>query len=122
MSITSWILSVFVDWRIYLTLLLIYLVYTYTKVLFSGLPPGPMPFPVVGNLPQLGTELHYSLTKLGKTYKDVFTVYIFNKPFVVLNSYKAIKEGFVKHGNFTSARPRDFFLEWIKLGRNGTIF
>ncbi|OWM71911.1 hypothetical protein CDL15_Pgr017794 [Punica granatum] len=35
------------------------------------LPPGPRPFPVIGNLLELGDQPHQSLTKLAKTYGPI---------------------------------------------------
>ena len=119
MALDSWISLIIFDWRIYVTGLVLYLVYFYSKVLFSGLPKGPIPFPFLGNMPQLGSELLISLVKLGPVYKDVFTVYIFTTPIVILNSYEAIKEAFVKKGNSTSGRPLDRYLNLMKSGRNG---
>lgn len=40
-------------------------------------PPGPMPWPLVGNLLQMGDQIHLSLTRLRLQYGDVFKVYLF---------------------------------------------
>lgn len=39
-------------------------------------PPGPTPWPLVGNLLQMGDQIHLSLTHLRLQYGDVFKVYI----------------------------------------------
>lgn len=36
--------------------------------------PGPKPWPLVGNLLQVGDQMHLSLTRLGLQYGDVFKV------------------------------------------------
>ena len=114
-----WIFTLVVDWRIYFTVILIYVIYFYMKFVFSGLPPGPIPFPLVGNILQLGIQAHLSLMKLGETYSDVFTVYLATKPAVVLNSYEAVTEALVKNGHTTSGRPSTFYMERVRKGRNG---
>ena len=37
-------------------------------------PPGPTPWPLVGNLLQMGSQTHLSLTRLRLQYGDVFQV------------------------------------------------
>lgn len=118
MAIT-WVLAVILDWKFYLILFALYLAYFYINIFVSGLPPGPTPFPIVGNIPQLGAQVHLSLPELGKRYTDVFTIHIFNKPMVILNSYKAIREAFIQHANSTSARSLDFYLRLINPERKG---
>lgn len=39
-------------------------------------PPGPTPWPLIGNLLQMGDQIHLSLTRLRLQYGDVFKVYM----------------------------------------------
>lgn len=39
-------------------------------------PPGPTPWPLMGNLLQMGDQIHLSLTRLRLQYGDVFKVYM----------------------------------------------
>lgn len=39
-------------------------------------PPGPTPWPLFGNLLQMGDQIHLSLTRLRLQYGDVFKVYM----------------------------------------------
>ena len=98
------------------TLLVILLFFLLVGILWwfqsSGdtLPPGPPAFPIVGSLPFLGTDIREPLRQFSKKYGDVFTVYLGQRPVVVLNSYEAIREAFVKNGQAFSGRPQDLFL------------
>ncbi|MED6255111.1 hypothetical protein ATANTOWER_004820 [Ataeniobius toweri] len=63
-------------------------------------PPGPKPFPIVGNLLQLDVKrLDKALLKLSKTFGSVFTVYMGSRKMVVLTGYKTIKEAFVSYAD-----------------------
>ena len=74
------------------------------------LPPGPFSLPVLGTLPFLGADVREPLRRLTKDYGDIFTVYFGSQRVIILNSYEAIKEAFVKKGNAFSGRPKDLFL------------
>ena len=73
------------------------------------LPPGPFSLPLLGTLPFLGVDIRDPLRRLSKDYGDVFTVYFGSRRVIVLNSYEAIKEAFVKQGNLLAGRPQDLF-------------
>ncbi|XP_053509135.1 cytochrome P450 2K1 [Ictalurus furcatus] len=61
-------------------------------------PPGPKPFPLLGNLLQLDLDRpHESLSELAKTYGSVFKVYFGTKKVVVLAGYKTVKQALVKY-------------------------
>ncbi|XP_008061536.1 cytochrome P450 2C3-like, partial [Carlito syrichta] len=69
------------------------------------LPPGPTPFPIVGNIMQLNTkDISKSLSMLANDYGPVFTVYFGMKPTVVLHGYEAIKEALIDQGEEFSGR------------------
>uniref|UniRef100_G1T6X2 unspecific monooxygenase n=1 Tax=Oryctolagus cuniculus TaxID=9986 RepID=G1T6X2_RABIT len=86
------------------------------------LPPGPTPFPILGNVLQLDfKDLSKSLTNLSKVYGPVFTVYLGMKPTVVVHGYEAVKEALVDLGHELSGRSR--FLVTAKLNKGfGVIF
>lgn len=92
----------------------------------SGLPPGPAPWPLVGNFafallpPPLlrrwavdvkGDRLspafspHVFLTGLTKTYGSVFRLFVGSRPFIILNTFGAVREALVQKAEVFSDRP-----------------
>uniref|UniRef100_A0A8C7EBZ2 Cytochrome P450 2J2-like n=1 Tax=Nothoprocta perdicaria TaxID=30464 RepID=A0A8C7EBZ2_NOTPE len=70
----------------------------------NQLPPGPAPLPVFGNLWLLNFKLRRE-TLLTNTYGNIYTVWLGQSPVVVLNGYKAVKDGLVTHSEELSGRP-----------------
>uniref|UniRef100_A0A8C0BFB0 Uncharacterized protein n=1 Tax=Buteo japonicus TaxID=224669 RepID=A0A8C0BFB0_9AVES len=72
----------------------------------TQLPPGPAPLPVIGNLWLLDFKLHReTLTKLTNIYGNIYTLWMGQTPMVVLNGYKAVKDGIITHSEEISGRP-----------------
>ncbi|XP_035700157.1 cytochrome P450 2U1-like [Branchiostoma floridae] len=115
------------NWPWSLQTLLVGVVVIITTVLWkrsatTGLPPGPRGLPLVGNLfsmtkePYTRVNIHHDLflhhqdipvvfQKWSKKYGDVFTVYAFRQPRVVLNGFSAIREALVTNADVFSSRP-----------------
>ncbi|NXA51129.1 CP2J2 protein, partial [Nothocercus julius] len=69
-------------------------------------PPGPIPLPVFGNLWLLNFKLRReTLAELTNIYGNIYTVWLGQSPVVVLNGYKAVKDGLVTHSEELSGRP-----------------
>uniref|UniRef100_A0A5S8I0Z2 unspecific monooxygenase n=1 Tax=Oryctolagus cuniculus TaxID=9986 RepID=A0A5S8I0Z2_RABIT len=69
------------------------------------LPPGPTPFPIIGNILQIDAKnISKSLTKFSERYGPVFTVYLGMRPTVVLHGYEAVKEALVDLGEEFAGR------------------
>ncbi|XP_051126771.1 ferruginol synthase-like [Andrographis paniculata] len=68
------------------------------------LPPGPYPFPIIGNLFQLGRTPHRSLARLSKTYGPLMSIKAGFANMVVVSSPEVAKEMFTKHDRNTSGR------------------
>lgn len=85
-------------------------------------PPGPRPFPIIGNLLHIPKESSWlAYTKFSKTYGinflflsalftisfpgDVLSFHVFGKVIVVLNSVKATKDLLERRGEIYSDRP-----------------
>ncbi|XP_069489441.1 cytochrome P450 2A13-like [Ambystoma mexicanum] len=71
----------------------------------SRLPPGPVSFPIIGNLHQIkAKEMVNSLKALSQKYGPVFTVRLGMRRVVVLWGYDAVKEALVDQGEEFSGR------------------
>ncbi|KAM7507010.1 hypothetical protein LguiA_017463 [Lonicera macranthoides] len=56
------------------------------------LPPGPTPFPIIGNLLKLGDQPHKSLAKLAKVHGPIMSLKLGTTTTVVISSSTAAKE------------------------------
>ncbi|XP_052016273.1 cytochrome P450 2D9 isoform X1 [Apodemus sylvaticus] len=80
----------------------------------SRYPPGPVPWPVLGNLLQVDLDnLTYSLYKLQNRYGAVFSLQMAWKPMVVINGLKAVQEVLVTCGEDTADRPPVPIFEYL---------
>ena len=103
------------------------LVHTVKWVLLSqGLPPGPPRFPIVGSLPSM---VYYSsrpkfltLTKIAKIHGDLYTVYLPNKPIVVINSKELARTAMITQKDVFSGRPYFFTQHHFSRGGKGLGF
>uniref|UniRef100_A0A8C9XVN2 Cytochrome P450 n=1 Tax=Sander lucioperca TaxID=283035 RepID=A0A8C9XVN2_SANLU len=98
-------------------LLVLLLVYLVSSSSFSSKedrkePPGPKPFPLIGNLLQLDLKrLYNTLLKLSKRYGSVFTVYLGPQKVVVLAGYKTVKEALVNYAEEFGERDPMLIME-----------
>lgn len=89
-----------------------------TRRSLGNIPPGPRPWPVVGNfgaffVPSvlrrkfgLGAENEMQfLAKLARLYGDVFSLFVGTQLVVVLNSYDAVRDALSNHPEVFSDRP-----------------
>ncbi|KAK9146035.1 hypothetical protein Sjap_005938 [Stephania japonica] len=70
----------------------------------NNLPPGPPPFPIIGNLFQLGSKPHSSLAQLSQTYGPLFSLKFGSQLVVVASSPRAASEVLKTHDNILSGR------------------
>ncbi|KAJ4723957.1 geraniol 8-hydroxylase-like [Melia azedarach] len=66
----------------------------------ADLPPGPSPFPVIGNLPELGGKPHNSLAKLSQIYGPIMCLKFGQVTTVVISSATMAKEILQNHDTF----------------------
>ncbi|XP_050764240.1 cytochrome P450 2C5-like [Gymnogyps californianus] len=72
----------------------------------SRLPPGPAPWPILGNLQQKDVlPLYRTYEKLSSTYGPIFTVWLGLKPVVVLCGYEVVKDALLGHSEEFGGRP-----------------
>lgn len=98
----------------FLTFLLLLLSIIWIWILFqtlnskhrkSGkLPPGPYPFPIIGNILELGKKPHQSLAKLSKTYGPLMYLKIGYLDVVVVSSPEIAKDVLQKYDQVFSSR------------------
>lgn len=89
---------------------------------FANIPPGPKPWPVVGNfggflIPSVirrrlrpgpersSTNAASVLTELAKVYGNVYSIYVGSQLIVILNGYKVVKDALSNHPDVFSDRP-----------------
>lgn len=70
----------------------------------SRLPPGPYPFPIIGNLLKVGNNPHRSLAILSKQYGPLMSLKLGSKTTIVLSSPDIAKEFFHTHDISFSSR------------------
>ncbi|GLT62533.1 hypothetical protein SLA2020_351650 [Shorea laevis] len=68
------------------------------------LPPGPKPFPVIGNLLELGDKPHISLTKLAKAHGPIMSLKLGRVTTIVISSANMAKEVLQTHDQLLSNR------------------
>ncbi|XP_063346456.1 cytochrome P450 1A1 [Pelmatolapia mariae] len=84
-------------------------------------PPGPKPWPLVGNLLQVGEQIHLSLTGLRLQYGDIFKLRLGSLTVVVLSGYNTIRQALVRHGETFAGRPNLFIFSAIANGTSMTF-
>ncbi|KAI9119703.1 hypothetical protein K1719_009092 [Acacia pycnantha] len=73
---------------------------------YYNLPPGPKPWPIIGNLNLIGPIPHHSLHQLSQKYGPIMHLKLGLKHFVVVSSADGAKAFLKTHGNTFSSRPK----------------
>ncbi|XP_065860350.1 cytochrome P450 76T24-like [Euphorbia lathyris] len=93
----------------YLSILLVFsftsaiFIYVFKSKPFS-LPPGPTPFPIIGNILEMGINPHHSLTNLSKKFGPLMTLKLGTITTIVISSPEFAKEALQKHDQALSSR------------------
>ncbi|KAM9804250.1 cytochrome P450 1B1 [Neosynchiropus ocellatus] len=80
-------------------------------------PPGPIPWPVIGNAAQLGKSPHLALTRMASRYGSIFQIKLGSRTVVVLNG-DAIRQALVKQGPEFAGRPDFTSFQYISNGNS----
>uniref|UniRef100_F7AR76 Uncharacterized protein n=1 Tax=Ciona intestinalis TaxID=7719 RepID=F7AR76_CIOIN len=97
------------------------LFYIWLTPKYKNLPPGPMGVPFLGCLPFMETLAERTFTKWSKKYGPIITVQLGDHRTVILNSYEAIEEAFIKKGEKFNGRFKTYFTEFASEGL-GMVF
>ncbi|XP_077147756.1 cytochrome P450 2K1-like [Ranitomeya variabilis] len=79
-------------------------------------PPGPKPWPIIGNILNLDVQKPYlSFQELAKTYGPVYSIKIGVQEMVVLSGYDVVKEALVNQAEVFTDRPNiPVFMDFSK--------
>ncbi|XP_028324814.1 cytochrome P450 1B1-like [Gouania willdenowi] len=80
-------------------------------------PPGPFPWPLIGNAAQLGKAPHLYFSRMAKKYGNVFQIKLGNRTVVVLNG-DSIKQALVKQGPDFAGRPDFASFQYVSSGNS----
>ncbi|XP_064600805.1 cytochrome P450 2J6-like [Liolophura sinensis] len=80
-------------------------------------PPGPTPWPVIGNFPSLRGDLFTALQKLRSQYGDIYLLYMGSKPAVFVHGRENLQEVLVTRGDEFADRPKLLFSETLSKGK-----
>ncbi|KAH9422258.1 hypothetical protein DERP_002555 [Dermatophagoides pteronyssinus] len=79
-----------------IVLILLFLRYLVSLNKDKRLPKGPNGFPLLGYLPFLGSNPHYTLWKLGEQYGSIYTLPLGEQKIVILNDWDSVRNALRK--------------------------
>ncbi|XP_036363001.1 cytochrome P450 2J6-like isoform X3 [Octopus sinensis] len=105
------------------TLLLARWLITRSKYNYN-LPPGPIAFPIIGNIPQMATttDINLKMKELRKQFGGIFRLNFGSETFVIVCKTEWILEGLVKKGDEFKGRPFWMYLAKIITQKKGIAF
>ncbi|KAL9971262.1 hypothetical protein ACROYT_G023768, partial [Oculina patagonica] len=81
----------------------------------KNLPPGPRPYPLIGNLTRLvGKPIHLAVTDLAKEYGEIYTLYLpGGQRCILINSIGLVREALLTKKDDFAGRPRTFIGDYL---------
>ncbi|XP_015272009.1 PREDICTED: cytochrome P450 1A5-like [Gekko japonicus] len=83
--------------------------------------PGPVGYPLIGSMLEIGKNPHLSLTQMSEKYGDVLKIHIGTRPVLVLSGLETIKQALVKQGGDFMGRPDLYSMRHITDGQSMTF-
>lgn len=80
--------------------------------------PGPWRLPIIGNLHQMGSNLHIILHEMRKKYGDIFQVKLGQQNLVIVSGRKLVNEVLVNQSTKYSMRPDSIFGKYLSKGKS----
>ncbi|XP_075059830.1 cytochrome P450 1B1 [Mixophyes fleayi] len=81
-------------------------------------PPGPFPWPLIGNAMQMGSSPHLVFASLAKKYGDIVQIKLGSQKVVVLNGDKIIRHALLHKGDDFAGRPGFPSFKFVSGGRS----
>ncbi|CAI5461869.1 unnamed protein product [Closterium sp. Yama58-4] len=101
---------------------LILLFHRRSRRIRASYPPGPAPWPILGNIPSLGTLPHRSLANLTDRFGPIFTVWFGPTPCVVISSPDLARAALKAQDRLFSGRPLVTSTRVLTLGGKDIAF
>ncbi|XP_075718879.1 cytochrome P450 1B1 [Rhinoderma darwinii] len=81
-------------------------------------PPGPFPWPIIGNAMQMGSSPHLAFVELAKKYGEIFQIKLGSQKVVVLNGDRVIRHALLQKGADFAGRPGFASFKFVSGGRS----
>ncbi|KAG8550576.1 hypothetical protein GDO81_023718 [Engystomops pustulosus] len=84
----------------------------------ANYPPGPFPWPIIGNAMQMGNSPHLAFVELAKKYGEIFQIKLGRQKVVVLNGDQVIRQALLQKGADFAGRPGFASFKFVSGGRS----
>ena len=99
-----------------------HVIFHYYQQYCNGLPPGPIPLPIIGNLHLLGSSPHSAMKDISRKYGDIFRIYFGPQLAIVVTRIDIAIEGLIQKGVEFAGRPKTYTLDIASGNGKGIAF